>query len=171
MSFDYVIENTNSPEKIYLAETLKLKALKQKLIYNQDFSTTELMELKSNYLKTLYKVDQNTVVHQNIINRKYDLLVDLAELEAYYFNNTSEAKNYLSKALILRGISESNKGKINMLMADLLVLEKSFPNLYKEYINTDLARVGTHNSFPKWKKERISKISIFENQKGKGYGN
>ena len=125
MSFDYVIENTNSPEKIYLAETLKLKALKQKLIYNQDFSTTELMELKSNYLKTLYKVDQNTGVHQNIINRKYDLLVDLAELEAYYFNNTSEAKNYLSKALILRGISESNKGKINMLMADLLVLENN----------------------------------------------
>ena len=50
------------------------------------------MELKSNYLKTLYKVDQNTGVHQNIINRKYDLLVDLADLEAYYFNNTPEQK-------------------------------------------------------------------------------
>ena len=33
------------------------------------------------------------------------------------------------------------------------------------------ARVGTLNKTLKWKKERISKISIFENQKGKGYGN
>ena len=34
-----------------------------------------------------------------------------------------------------------------------------------------IARVGILNKTLKWKKEKFSKISVFENQNGKGYGN
>ena len=74
-------------------------------------------------MKTLYKLDQNATVIRNVTERKYEVLLDLAELEAYYLNDTDEAKNYLQKTLNLNGISQLKKGKVNMLLADLFVLE------------------------------------------------
>lgn len=121
--FDYVINNSKSDEKKYTGETLKLKTLKQKLIFNQIYNPQELLALKSSYLKTLYKLDQNATVIRNVTERKYEVLLDLAELEAYYLNDTDEAKNHLQKALNLNGISQLKKGKVNMLLADLFVLE------------------------------------------------
>ena len=121
--FDYVINNSKSDEKKYTGETLKLKTLKQKLIFNQIYNQQELLALKSSYLKTLYKLDQNATVIRNVTERKYEVLLDLAELEAYYLNDTDEAKNYLQKTLNLNGISQLKKGKVNMLLADLFVLE------------------------------------------------
>ena len=72
--FDYVINNSKSDEKVY-GETLKLKTLKQKLIFNQIYDQQELLALKSSYLKTLYKLDQNATVIRNVTERKYEVLL------------------------------------------------------------------------------------------------
>ena len=121
--FDYVINNSKSDEKKYTGETLKLKTLKQKLLFNQIYNSQELLALKSSYLKTLYKLDKNANVIRKVTERKYEVLLDLAELEAYYLNDIDEAKKHLKKMLNLNGISQLKKGKVNMLLADLFVLE------------------------------------------------
>ena len=81
------------------------------------------MALKSSYLKTLYKLDKSANVIRKVTERKYEVLLDLAELEAYYLNDIDEAKKHLKKTLNLNGISQLKKGKVNMLLADLFVLE------------------------------------------------
>ena len=118
-----MINNSKSDEKKYTGETLKLKTLKQKLLFNQIYNSQELLALKSSYLKTLYKLDKNANVIRKVTERKYEVLLDLAELEAYYLNDIDEAKKHLKKTLNLNGISQLKKGKVNMLLADLFVLE------------------------------------------------
>ena len=122
--FDEVLENTKSIERKFKAKNLRLRALKNKLIFGNEVSKLELNDLKNNYLEILSQLSKSAN-NFNINKRKYELLTDLADLEAYYVKDIESAKSYTRQAMNLRGIKEIQKAKLKMQLADFLVLENN----------------------------------------------
>ena len=122
--FDEVLNYTKSIERKFKAKNLRLRALKNKLIFGNEVTKLELNELKANYLEILSQLSKSAS-NFNVNKRKYELLTDLAELEAYYIKDIESAKFYIRQATNLRGIKEKQKAKLKMQLADFLVLENN----------------------------------------------
>ena len=120
--YEEVSNSTQSIERKLKAETKRLNALKNKLITGGLITNSQLMELKSNYLKTLYILN-GSGENQHVINRKYELLKQLSDLEAYYLHDVEAANKHLNQAKVLSGINERDRGEIKLMLADILVLE------------------------------------------------
>ena len=122
--FDEVIKNTQSTERSFKAKNLKLRAIKEKIIFKSQISLTELDELKSDYLFALDQLNQSGN-SPNINKRKYELLKELSNIEAYYLNDISSAKQHLQLAMNLRDIKEIDIANLKLQFADLLVLDNN----------------------------------------------
>ena len=122
--FTEVIENTKSMERKFSAENQRLKTLKQKLIYGGEITQNELLELKSNYLQSLYKLNLSADMY-NVSKKKYELLKDLSDLEAYYLLDRKSAKEHLNEAMKISDIKEKEKADLKLQLADVLVLENN----------------------------------------------
>lgn len=122
--FEEVIKSTKSIERKFKAKNLRLKTLKFKLTYGKEISSKELNELKSNYLIALNQLNQ-TELNPNINKRRYELFKELADLEAYYLDDVSSAKEHLQSAMQMRGVKEKDLAKLKLQLADFLVLENN----------------------------------------------
>ena len=82
----------------------------------------KLQILKSNYLKLLNQYNSNG--NQYAINtRKFEVLKQLADLEAHHLKEYSLANKHIKEALSLSGVSESKIGELRLELADILVLQ------------------------------------------------
>ena len=124
LCFDEVLENTKSIERKFSAENKRLKTLKQKLIYGGEITENELLELKSNYLQSLYKLNVSSGMY-DLSKRKYELLKELSDLEAYYLMDRKSAKEHLNEAMKISDINEKDKAELKLQLADVLVLENN----------------------------------------------
>jgi len=124
LCFDEVLENTKSIERKFSAENKRLKTLKQKLIYGGEITENELLELKSNYLQSLYKLNVSSGMY-DLSKRKYELLKDLSDLEAYYLMDRKSAKEHLNEAMKINEIKDKDKAELKLQLADVLVLENN----------------------------------------------
>jgi outer membrane protein assembly factor BamD (BamD/ComL family) len=61
-------------------------------------------------------------VYNNIV-RKYNLLNDLSEIEAYFLKDIKSAKEHLNQAMNLSGLKAKLKAQAKLKLADILVLE------------------------------------------------
>lgn len=121
-SFNYVIEHTTSIENKLEAKNKRLLTLKTKLLIGSEILVNELEELKSNYLTTLSQLSATKNVYNNIV-RKYNLLNDLSEIEAYFLKDIKSAKEHLNQAMNLSGLKAKLKAQAKLKLADILVLE------------------------------------------------
>ena len=121
-SFNYIIEQSSSIENILEAKNLRLLTLKTKLLSGSAIELAELEELKSSYLLTLNQLNTTKNVYNNIL-RKYDLLVDLSEIEAYFLKDIKSAKEHLNKAMSLPSLKARLKANAKLKLADILVYE------------------------------------------------
>ena len=80
--FDDVVLKSNSLEYKFEAKNKKLFALKSKILYGSQIIQEELEELKANYLLILSQLNNSKNVYNNSL-RKYNLLLDLSEIEAF----------------------------------------------------------------------------------------
>jgi tetratricopeptide (TPR) repeat protein len=121
-SFNYVIEHTSSIENKLEAKNKRLLTLKTKLLIGSKILINELEELKSNYLTALSQLSATKNVYNNIV-RKYNLLNDLSEIEAYFLKDIKSAKEHLNQAMNLSGLKAKLKVQAKLKLADILVLE------------------------------------------------
>ena len=152
MCFDEVLERTQSMERNFKAKNFRLKALKNKLTSGAQISTKELEELKSNFLLTLSQFDQASNSF-SITKRKYELLKELADLEAYYLRDVNSAKEHLNNAMNLKGIREKSKAQLKLQLADFLVLENNIWEASLMYIQIE----------KQFKNDPIGHIAKFKN--------
>ena len=121
-SFNYIIEQSSSIENILEAKNLRLLTLKTKLLSGSAIELAELEELKSSYLLTLNQLNTTKNIYNNVL-RKYDLLVDLSEIEAYFLKDIKSAKEHLNKAMSLPSLKARLKASAKLKLADILVYE------------------------------------------------
>ena len=120
--FDDVILKSNSLEYKFEAKNKKLFALKSKILYGSQIIQEELEELKANYLLILSQLNNSKNVYNNSL-RKYNLLLDLSEIEAFYLGDISSAKKHLNNAIQIPRLKEKQKGNAKLKLANILVLE------------------------------------------------
>ena len=120
--FDEVILISNSLEYKFEAKNKKLFALKSKILYGSQIIPEELEELKANYLLILSQLNNSKNVYNNSL-RKYNLLLDLSEIEAFYLGDISSAKQHLNNAIQIPRLKEKQKGNAKLKLANILVLE------------------------------------------------
>ena len=120
--FDDVILKSNSLEYKFEAKNKKLFALKSKILYGSQIIQEELEELKANYLLILSQLNNSKNVYNNSL-RKYNLLLDLSEIEAFYLGDISSAKQHLNNAIQIPRLKEKQKGNARLKLANILVLE------------------------------------------------
>ena len=120
--FDDVVLKSNSLEYKFEAKNKKLFALKSKILYGKQIIQEELEELKANYLLILSQLNNSKNVYNNSL-RKYNLLLDLSEIEAFYLGDISSAKQHLNNAILIPSLKEKQKGNAKLKLANILVLE------------------------------------------------
>jgi len=120
--FDDVDLKSNSLEYKFEAKNKKLFALKSKILYGNKIIQEELEELKANYLLILSQLNNSKNVYNNSL-RKYNLLLDLSEIEAFYLGDISSAKQHLNNAILIPRLKEKQKGNAKLKLANILVLE------------------------------------------------
>ena len=72
--------------------------------------------------RTLNQLNTTKNIYNNIL-RKYDLLVDLSEIEAYFLKDIKSAKEHLNKAMSLPSLKARLKANAKLKLADILVYE------------------------------------------------
>ena len=85
---------------------MKLKPL------NQDYQTEDLNLLKAKYISTLTDLGKSSFT--------YPLMMDLAELEAFYLDQVDTAIAQYEEIIQISGISNQEKLKAKLNLADLL---------------------------------------------------
>ena len=120
--FDDVVLKSNSLDYKFEAKNKKLFALKSKILYGNKIIQEELEELKANYLLILSQLNNSKNVYNNSL-RKYNLLLDLSEIEAFYLGDISSAKQHLNNAILIPRLKEKQKGNAKLKLANILVLE------------------------------------------------
>ena len=135
-SYQYVIENSSVLENKLEAKNKKLLAIKRKLLTGNHILLEELKELKSNYIITLSHLDVSNNTFNNSI-RKYNLLVDLSEIEAYYLDDVSAAKQHLNTAILIPRLKEKLKAEAKLKLADILVLEDNIWEASLKYLQIE----------------------------------
>ena len=120
--FDEVIASSSNKELVYKAENKRLFTIKKKILNGIEIEKDELLALKSNYLKLLNQYNSSGTQYA-INKRKFEVLKQLADLEAHHLKEYSLANKHIKEALSLSGVSESKIGELRLELADILVLQ------------------------------------------------
>ena len=146
--FDYIIKNSSSLEIKFEAKNKRLITFKTKLLNGSKIIKEELEELKANYLLALSQLNNNRNVYNNSL-RKYQLMVDLSEIEAYFLKDINSAKNHLKNAMSLTNIKAKQKAEAKLKLADIIVLENNiweaslmYMQIEKEFKNDQLGHLA-----------------------------
>mgnify|MGYP001273567281 FL=1 len=146
--FDYIIKNSSSLEIKFEAKNKRLITFKTKLLNGSKIIKEELEELKANYLLALSQLNNNRNVYNNSL-RKYQLMVDLSEIEAYFLKDINSAKNHLKNAMSLTNIKAKQKAEAKLKLADIIVLENNiweaslmYMQIEKEFKNDPLGHLA-----------------------------
>jgi tetratricopeptide (TPR) repeat protein len=112
--YDFIIEIGNSSKNFSAAKAYKLRALKLKLTKGGNFTQEELVALKKNYEVTLETLGWNAY--------SISTIQDLANLEAYYLNNSEQAIDILNRAIQYAGIDAKTRAQMKVQLGDVKVL-------------------------------------------------
>ena len=146
--YDYVINNSSLIEIKFEAKNKRLLTFKTKLLNGSKIIKEELEELKVNYTLALSQLNNNRNVYNNTL-RKYQLLVDLSEIEAYFLKDIDSAKYHLKKAMNLTNLKPKQKAEAKLKLADIIVLENNiweaslmYMQIEKEFKNDPLGHLA-----------------------------
>jgi tetratricopeptide (TPR) repeat protein len=112
--YDFIIELGNASKNFNSAKAYRLKALKLKLTKGGRFSEEELVQLKKNYESTLNSLGWN----MNSIST----IQELAQLEAYYLNNSARSIELLTRAVEYSGLANKTRAHLKVQLADVQVI-------------------------------------------------
>lgn len=122
--YDEVISSSTNKELIYKAENKRLLTFKLKITNGVEIDETELLDLRSNYIKLLDQYNKSGNLY-SINKRKFEVLKQLADLEAHHLKEYSLANKHIKEAINLSGIDDSKKGELKLELADILVLQNN----------------------------------------------
>ncbi len=115
--YDYVIDLGDKKPNYRIAKMRRLNTLKRKITVKGTATPEELSSLKNDYNQYLEQIGKNA----------YSLtaLLELANLEAYYLNNSAKAISLLEEALTFAGLNKKTIAEVKIDLADVYVLDEN----------------------------------------------
>lgn len=113
--FNYVVEKGINSYNYLAARIALLKVMNLRLKEEGPLSRTELSRLESDYLITLKDIGPSP--------QAASLIIELADLRAFYLGNTKSAKDLLNELLNQKQASVADLARAKMKLADILILE------------------------------------------------
>jgi tetratricopeptide (TPR) repeat protein len=127
--FKYVVDMGEENALFYEAEFALLNTHFQEITQNRNYTPEELTGTLNDYQTTLNRVGKN--------RSSIRLISELAHIQAYYANQTLEAKNLLEEALKIPGITQIQEAELKMQLADILVLRDDIWEASLYYMQVD----------------------------------
>lgn len=127
--FKYVVDMGEENALFYEAEFALLNTHFQEITQNRNYALEELTSTLNDYQTTLNRVGKN--------RSSIRLISELAYIQAYYANQTLEAKNLLEEALKIPGITQIQEAELKMQLADILVLRDDIWEASLYYMQVD----------------------------------
>jgi tetratricopeptide (TPR) repeat protein len=127
--FKYVVDMGEENDLFYEAEFALLNTHFQEITQNRNYASEELTSTLNDYQATLNRVGKN--------RSSIRLISELAHIQAYYANQTLEAKNLLEEALKIPGITQIQEAELKMQLADILVLRDDIWEASLFYMQVD----------------------------------
>lgn len=115
-AYEYILTNFKPTNFYYSsAERQVLSVLKTKITVANNYNLNDLRKLESRYIKTI----NNTFNYRE----KNPLMLDLANLEAYYIHNIDTAEIILNKLLASPSLEKQLEAETKIEKADLLLIK------------------------------------------------
>jgi tetratricopeptide (TPR) repeat protein len=127
--FKYVVDMGEENALFYEAEFALLNTHFQEITQNRNYAPEELTSTLNDYQATLNRVGKN--------RSSIRLISEFAHIQAYYANQTLEAKNLLEEALKIPGITQIQEAELKMQLADILVLRDDIWEASLYYMQVD----------------------------------
>lgn len=128
-AFKYIVDMGESNNLFYDAEFALLNTRFLEITQNRNYAPAELAATLSEYNATLARVGKN--------RSSTRLITELAHIQAYYANQSLEAKNLLEEALKIPGLTNIQEAEIKMLLADIQVLRNDIWEASLLYMQVD----------------------------------
>lgn len=114
-AYDYIIGLSSDSRYYRAAKSNRLKTLKKKVTSGRNYTKDEVLSLKADYENTLKDLGRNSYSIQ--------LVKELANLNAYYLNDTQSARTLLEEAINFPRLNSKEKAKVKIQLSDVLVLQ------------------------------------------------
>lgn len=128
-AFKYVVDLGESNSLYYEAEFALLNTRFLEITQSRNFSQEELDATLAQYQSTLARVGKN--------RSSIRLLMELAHIQAYYANQSLEAKNLLEETLKIPGLTDIQQAEVKMLLADIQVMRDDIWEASLLYMQVD----------------------------------
>lgn len=113
-AFQYVVELGNDYPFYYAAEQLLLNTRFLEVTTNRNYSQEELTTTIEEYENALNRVGKNA--------KAVNIILELAQIMAFYAGQPQDAKELLLEAMEYRGVSSMAKAELKVLLADIYVI-------------------------------------------------
>lgn len=115
-AYNYLIDTKGKQSYYYdLAKISLLGVLKKKITLTDTYTDSDLQELEKQYLSTIKELGKS--------NDNVDMLLDLAELEAYYVHNIDTAIIILNDARELPALKPQKLAECKLALGDMLIIK------------------------------------------------
>ncbi len=128
-AFKYIVDMGEDKPLFYEAEFALLNTRFLEITQNRNYSQQELAETLTEYNRTLDRVGKN--------RSSVRLISEMAHIQAYYANQSLEAKNLLEESLKIPGLTNIQEAELKMLLADIQVLRDDIWEASLLYMQVD----------------------------------
>lgn len=114
-SYRYLIEK-GEKNPYYLSARMDLvDVLKKKVTKSPNYSNEDLLNLEAEYQKTIKDLGRSSFT--------FPMLIGLAELDAFYLNNSQKAIKSLEEILSMPGLKPMDQAETKLLLGDIMLTE------------------------------------------------
>lgn len=149
--FTYVVNKGSKQPYYHKAKSGLLEVMYLQIENNDLTAEDEIKNVEKQYLETINElgINSNTI----------ELIIDLAQLQAFYLNKTTEAQDLLNEALSINGLTNEMKGKCQIKLADIMLLNDNSWDAILTYAKAEDA--NKHNEIGDEAKLKKAKVYYF----------
>ena len=115
-AFDYITEEKGTESTFYIdAKREALRAKRLQVTEGFDYTEEDLLALETEYERFLAEFGKSRVTA--------GILLELAELEAFYLNNLPKATALLSELVAFPGMEKSMQGEAKLMLGDFYLMQ------------------------------------------------
>lgn len=114
-AYSYVIDKGKHLEYYFAARNEMLEVMYKRIILGIDNTHSDYLQMENAYIKALQEMGTNP--------NTVDLVGNLCHVQAFYLGKTTEALFLLEDAIEMRGLSHSQKGTLELELADIYLVD------------------------------------------------
>jgi len=147
-AYQYVIDKGKSFAYYNKSRFGILTVLYNQVINNEITTADQILNLETKYLEIINEI--------GYISTSIDIIKDLAHLQAFYLNKSTEAITLLEKAVEITGLSAQQKGSCQIELADILLLTNDVWGATLTYAKAENANIGNDiGDLAKFRKAKV----------------